>query len=232
MRSKQTISGVVFDASAGTLDFSAVSGFAVEHLVAVANGETLIYAIATPGYGYSALAGSLVTLEFDTSTMADSDPLTVFYFDTVTLAPGASTAAKQDALTDLIGDRSANPVAYTVNARLGTLNDALGSATGAAAADTGPSTVIGFLRYLRDKLVSGLVLGAGSAIIGKVMSGGVLDATGTIIFPESMAITAVTRDAVGNLLTMTRSDGANSWVQTITRDAGGNISTKSRWVKQ
>jgi hypothetical protein len=111
MRSKQTISGVVFDASAGTLDFSAVSGFAIEHLFAVLNGSALIYAVATPGRGYSAVAGSVVTLEFDTTAMADSDPLTVLYDGDViaALPSGASTSAKQDALTDLVGERSANP---------------------------------------------------------------------------------------------------------------------------
>jgi hypothetical protein len=211
-----------------------VSGFAIERLFAVLNGSALIYAVATPGLGYSAIAASLVTLECDTTAMADGDPLTVLYdADVVAQLPsGAATATKQDDLAALVGERSATPTAYTVNARLGTLNDAMGSATGAAAGDTGPSTVIGFLRYLRDKLVSGLVLGAGSAIVGKVMSGGVLDSTGAIIFPGSMRISAVTRDASGNLLTTTRTDGTNSWVQTITRDASGNLATQSLWVKQ
>jgi hypothetical protein len=73
-----------------------------------------------------------------------------------------------------------------MNARLGTLNDSIGPATGAAAGDTGPSTLIGFLRYLRDKLVSGLVLGAGSALIGKfqrVNAAGVMAPAGTATDP-------------------------------------------------
>lgn len=44
----------------------------------------------------------------------------------------------------------------------------LGGATAAAAGDTGASTTNGFLRWIRDKLVAGLVLAAGSALIGKV----------------------------------------------------------------
>jgi lysophospholipase L1-like esterase len=200
MRSKQTISGVMFDASAGTLDFSAaVSGFAIERLFAVLNGPTLIYAVATPGAGYSAIAGNLITLEFDTAAMADSDPLTVIYDQDVvaSLPSGAATSAKQDALVDLIGDRSAIPTAYTVNARLGTLNDAIGSATGAAATDTGPSTVIGFLRYLRDKLVSGLVLGAGTALVGKfqrVNGANVIAPAGTATDPVYVDGGAALRD--------------------------------------
>lgn len=65
-----------------------------------------------------------------------------------------------------------------------------------------------------------------------VTSGGVPDSTGAPINPDNMAITAVTRDGDGNLLTMTITDGTSSWVQTITRDANGNLATQSVWVKQ
>jgi len=61
---------------------------------------------------------------------------------------------------------------------------------------------------------------------------GVLDSTGAMIFPDSYATTAVTRDASGNLLTQTVTDGADEWVQTITRDGNGNLSTVSAWVRQ
>lgn len=63
-------------------------------------------------------------------------------------------------------------------------------------------------------------------------AGGVKDSTGAIIYPDSYAISAVTRDASGNLLTETRTDGTTSWVRTITRDANGNLATQSRWVRQ
>lgn len=65
-----------------------------------------------------------------------------------------------------------------------------------------------------------------------VNSLGVVDDTGEVIFPENYAISAVTRDGNGNLLTMTKTDGTTSWVQTITRDANGNLATQSQWVRQ
>ncbi|QIB34734.1 hypothetical protein [Ancylobacter pratisalsi] len=61
---------------------------------------------------------------------------------------------------------------------------------------------------------------------------GVLDDTGVMIYPDSYAVTAVTRDPAYNLLTTTISDGSTTWVQTITRDAAGNFATVSRWVRQ
>lgn len=61
---------------------------------------------------------------------------------------------------------------------------------------------------------------------------GVRDNTGAVFNPDSCATTAVTRDAAGNLLTMTISDGTNSWKQTITRDANGDLATVSLWVRQ
>lgn len=47
--------------------------------------------------------------------------------------------------------------------------DAIGGDAAPVAADSGASTANGYLRYLRDRLNAGLVLGAGSALIGKVV---------------------------------------------------------------
>lgn len=72
--------------------------------------------------------------------------------------------------------------------------------------------------------------GTVAPLVGAV--NGVADSTGAIIYPDSYAISDVTRDASGNLLTETRTDGTTSWVRTITRDANGNLSTMSKWVRQ
>jgi len=63
-------------------------------------------------------------------------------------------------------------------------------------------------------------------------SGGVKDSTGAVIYPDSMRTSAVTRDASGNLLTMTKTDGTNTWVYTITRDANGYFASDTLWVRQ
>lgn len=47
--------------------------------------------------------------------------------------------------------------------------DAIGGDAAPIAADSGASSTNGYLRYLRDRLHAGLVLGAGSALIGKVV---------------------------------------------------------------
>lgn len=61
---------------------------------------------------------------------------------------------------------------------------------------------------------------------------GVRDNTGTVFNPDSCAMTGATYDADGNLLTMTKSDGVNTWVMTYTWDANGNLATVSLWVRQ
>ncbi|MBB3772014.1 hypothetical protein FHS55_002623 [Angulomicrobium tetraedrale] len=65
-----------------------------------------------------------------------------------------------------------------------------------------------------------------------LVASGIVDSTGAVINPDSYATTAITRDANGNLLTQTISDGTNSWVQTITRDGDGYVATVSKWVRQ
>lgn len=64
-----------------------------------------------------------------------------------------------------------------------------------------------------------------------VTRSGVKDSTGAIFWPDDCATSGVTRDAAGNLLTTTITDGTTSWRQTITRDAAGLLATVSRWVR-
>src|SRR5919202_696480 len=70
-----------FNAAARTLDLSAISGFSIRRLVAVINitRGAIIYA---PGItGYTNLAGSVLTLAYDTTGHANSDDLMIFYDD-------------------------------------------------------------------------------------------------------------------------------------------------------
>lgn len=56
------------------------------------------------------------------------------------------------------------------------------------------------------------------------------DLDGTPI-PPNLPVT-YTEDGSGNIDTMTKTDGVNTWVRTLTYFASGNIETDSGWVKQ
>lgn len=74
-------SGYVFSAAARQIDFSNVPGFDPRNLFAVINltAGQVIYAVGGDGLGYAAVAGTTLTLAFDTSGMADGDSLMVLY---------------------------------------------------------------------------------------------------------------------------------------------------------
>ncbi len=70
----------------------------------------------------------------------------------------------------LIDELAASIAAGALVLPTGAATDAsLGGASAAVAGDSGASTTNGFLRYLRDRLVAGIALGAGSAVIGKIV---------------------------------------------------------------
>lgn len=70
-----------FDASAQTVDLSGISGFNVKRLVAIINQTdgVLIYSTANPSLRFTNVAGTVVTLNYDTTAMADADVLQVIY---------------------------------------------------------------------------------------------------------------------------------------------------------
>ena len=80
----------------GTVDLSGITNFDIKKLYAILNTtrDQMIYAIAQTGLGYSAVSGSVITLEFNTTGMSGSDSLSVLYeaadgyiedFDAVTI---------------------------------------------------------------------------------------------------------------------------------------------------
>ena len=103
---KTVITSYSFNASAGTIDFTSFSGFDVRRLFAVINEtrQTLIYAAASSGLGYSSIAGSVITLQYNTSSQSNSDLLTVIYDDpnaTVSLSSGTSVSVTQSSASSL-----------------------------------------------------------------------------------------------------------------------------------
>ncbi|TXN64992.1 hypothetical protein [Methylobacterium sp. WL6] len=92
------LSGYGFSPINRTLDFSTLANFDLRRLFAVINlrSNALIYAAAVPNLGYASVAGSVLTLAYDTSAMNASDPLLVIYEDGgAPLPANASTAAGQ-----------------------------------------------------------------------------------------------------------------------------------------
>lgn len=97
-----TISAFTFDASAKTIDFTAFTGFDLARLKAIINitQRQDIYVIGTPGYGYSSFTSNVLTLDFDTTTHADTDELHFIYVvdidtklpNTVTVVPVTDAA--------------------------------------------------------------------------------------------------------------------------------------------
>lgn len=90
----------VFDPANRTLDFSGTPNFEVRRLFGVAHVRTgqLIYSPIVPELVAANVAGSVVTLSFNTNGMAPADPLLIQYDDGVNdLPPNASTADRQDA---------------------------------------------------------------------------------------------------------------------------------------
>lgn len=70
-----------FDASAKTVDLSNIPDFDIKRLLAIINQTAgiLIYSTASATLGYASEADGIVTLDFDTTTMSDTDDLQIVY---------------------------------------------------------------------------------------------------------------------------------------------------------
>lgn len=90
----------VFDPANRTLDFSGTPGFDVRRLFGVAHVRTgqLIYSPVVPELVAANVAGSVVTLSFNTNGMLPADALLIQYDDGISdLPPDAARESKQDA---------------------------------------------------------------------------------------------------------------------------------------
>lgn len=96
---KTLVSAYAFDKTARTVTFTGYGSISQERIMLVANvsQETVIYNWAKPGYGGTA-SGNVLTLEYDTSAMSNSDKLLIVYDDDAASAlskitDGTNTAA-------------------------------------------------------------------------------------------------------------------------------------------
>jgi hypothetical protein len=78
---EQTITNYSFNASAKTIDLSSIVNFDIKRLRIIINltAGITIYVGGNTGMGYSAVSGSTVTLQVDTTAMSNTDNLTVIY---------------------------------------------------------------------------------------------------------------------------------------------------------
>ena len=92
------------------------------------------------------------------------------------LAKLSGDPATQTTQAAVLAKLSADPATQTTTAAIlaklpaaPALDASLGGSAAAVAGDIGASSTNGFLRYLRDKLAAGIALGAGTAVIGKII---------------------------------------------------------------
>lgn len=86
-----------FNPASKTLDFSSLSGFNIKNLFAVINitRNQIIYASGQSSLGTSNVAGSIITLVFDTTSHNSGDVLMVLY-DVIDLGQASDAAATTD----------------------------------------------------------------------------------------------------------------------------------------
>lgn len=86
-----------FNPTSKTLDFSGLSGFNIKNLFAVINitRNQIIYAAGQSSLGTSNIAGSIITLVFDTTSHNSGDVLMVLY-DVIDLGQASDSVATTD----------------------------------------------------------------------------------------------------------------------------------------
>ena len=150
----------------GTLNLSGIASFDIRRLVAVINQTrgVVIYATGSAAARYTAIAGSTLTLNVDTSTHNAADALQIIYEDpaatpvsaaSLPLPAGAATAALQS-------DANAKLDGLTENGELVQAVEALRMAVQSLTRSVGLSTVdtAGRQRVLVDSFSAGVSLSA------------------------------------------------------------------------
>jgi tetrahydromethanopterin S-methyltransferase subunit B len=134
---KQRITTYIFDASEKTITFS--EGMDIEGFLVITNvvDNIVIYNFADPSLGGD-VTGSILTLDYNTTSMSDTDELQIFYDDgiTTTTVDGTIDTGLDQPLTDTQLRATAvpvsgtfypetQPISGTVTANLGTVDNAV-----------------------------------------------------------------------------------------------------------
>lgn len=104
-----------FTAAAKTLSLDNYVSIDIENVLLVTNvvDNIIIYNFADPSKG-GTVAGNVLTLTYDTTTMADTDELQIWYWDTTATQSVSGTVAVTGALTDVELRATPVPVSGTV----------------------------------------------------------------------------------------------------------------------
>ena len=143
---KQLVREYLFDASARTVTLTGLAAVDQEALLIISNAldGVLIYNFADPALG-ATVSGNVITLDFDTTSMADTDPLTIFYEDESTPASLASITDLRDVAEAV---HEAVEILSWIGGARGTAADLRVSLTNASVPVTGTVTVNGSLTTL------------------------------------------------------------------------------------
>jgi hypothetical protein len=135
---KRSFLPAAFSPSARTVDLSTISGFNAALLLAIVNATArlVIYDPTTPGSGIASVAGSVVTLQFDTTAQGGSDRLFAIYDDGIAGAQEAGGhLASLDTKAPALGQAAkAGSVPVTLASDQGVL-----AVAGSAAVGTAPT---------------------------------------------------------------------------------------------
>lgn len=126
----------------GTVDLSGIASFNIKYLVCIINQTDgiVIYSTASATKGYTAVLGTLVTLQFDTSSMSSGDTLQVIYEDNGLEDDINSIDGK---LPAVLGQTTmANSLAVVIASNQSTLPVTQGASTNGSNTDSTVSTVI------------------------------------------------------------------------------------------
>lgn len=126
----------------GTVDLSGIASFNIKYLVCIINQTDgiVIYSTASTTKGYTAVLGTVVTLQFDTTGMSSGDTLQVIYEDNgleddINSIDGKLPAALGQATM-------ANSLAVVIASNQSTLPVTQGASTNGSNTDSTVSTVI------------------------------------------------------------------------------------------
>jgi hypothetical protein len=176
-----------FTPAAKTVDLSSISGFDVKKLYAIINttANQVIFANGQSIYGLASIAGSVLTLVYNTTAMSSSDKLMIIYDDpdavqaisvgSLPLPTGAATAANQateiSSLSSIASQTSHLPGALGQTTMSASLPVTLASDQTAFPVTVGPATDIvtsGTITALNGTVT---INTAGTATVGMQASG-------------------------------------------------------------
>lgn len=153
----------------GSVDLTGISSFEPKYLISIINQDAgvIIYSTASATKGYTSIVGTLVTLQFDTTSMSGGDVLQVIYEDNtqedaigainVKLTTGTQVTASSLAVA-IASDQVAIPVVSGANTNGALVSGSISGVT----SETAPVNAVGFMIQALDTNTSNLRFAVGA----------------------------------------------------------------------